>query len=153
EKRFQTALDLAKQLNKYTPSPQNRDLLFRVHVGRAAQLREQGATRDACTVLENAAAHANYDPANLIVLAEEMVACGELKRAIALIDALPEPKPTAKLFAAGADAALRRGAQGRSLVPESMQADFDRVRTAFAQLAASQDEQVKETLQGIGLSS
>src|SRR5438094_876477 len=40
ESRFQTALDLAKQLYKYAPTPENRDLLFRVHIGRAGQLRD-----------------------------------------------------------------------------------------------------------------
>ena len=79
EHRFQTALDLAKQLYKYEATTANRELLFRIYLGRAGQLRDQGASRDSCTVLENAASLADNDPAKLLNVAEEMVACGEMR--------------------------------------------------------------------------
>src|SRR5262245_206870 len=42
EGRFQTAVDLAKQLNHLEPG-RHADLLSRSYLGRASQLREQGA--------------------------------------------------------------------------------------------------------------
>ena len=153
EGRFQTALDLAKQLNKQEPEPASSALLVRCYFGRARQLREQGATRDAATVLETAVQHVGTDPVRLLEIAEELARVGELSKALAIFARIPDPKPETKMVALGADVALQRGAAGRSLLPPNLHSDFDRVRQAFSQIEASQDEAASAMIQGIGLSS
>jgi tetratricopeptide (TPR) repeat protein len=153
EGRFQTALELAKQLYKQETTPGHGDLLFRCHLGRARELLGRGATRDAATVLNNALAHAGIDSAKQMQVAEELMACGEIQRALQILEWLPGPKPTIQLLVKGADASLQRGNTGRGLLPPAMQADFDRVRGACGHLAAGRDDEARETLHGIGLQS
>ncbi len=153
EGRFQTALDLAKQLNKLAPTPQHAELLNRCYVGRARQLREQGSTRDAAAMLETAFGQMNGDPARIIKIAEELALAGEFNKAMLVFGRLPDPKPPNRIPQLAADFALQRGANGRAALPESMHADFDRLRQAFAHLEASRDDPAREAIQGIGLTS
>ena len=53
ENRYQQALELCKQLHKHEPTPEHRQLLCRVSLGRVEQLRRQNYTRDALAILEN----------------------------------------------------------------------------------------------------
>ena len=53
------------------------------------------------------------------------------KRALQLIEWLPEPRPANRVLALAADGAMQRGGAGRSLLPEALQPDFDRIRAAF----------------------
>jgi len=80
EGRFQQALELAKQVFKHEPSAENKAFLREVYLGRARQLRSQGYTCDARTVLENALPLAGDDPACLETLAHELARCGEAGR-------------------------------------------------------------------------
>jgi tetratricopeptide (TPR) repeat protein len=153
EGRFQQALELTKQLHKYDPTPANLELLKEVYLGRARQLRNQGQTRDALTVLDVASHLDGASPVWLERLAQEMALCGEIKRTLALIDKLPDPVSVQRILAYVADAAAQQEAAGRAALSPALQADFDRVLLAFEQIDSGQDEAARETLQGIGLRS
>lgn len=153
EGRFQQALELTKQLHKYEPTPDNLDLLKEVYLGRARQLRTQGQTRDALTVLDVASRLDGMSPGWLERLCEEMAQCGEIARTLALIEKLPDPAPANRILARVADAAVQRQAAGRAALPPPQQADFDRIVLAFQQIESGQDETARQTLQGIGLRS
>jgi len=153
EGRYQQALELGKQVYKYDSTPQNRDLLRRIYLGRAEQLRKQGYTRDACTLLENAAQLSDDDPAWLEKVATELASCGDPRRALELFRRIPGTEAQARVHALTADSALQQGPAGRNLLPESLRSQYDLIVQAFRQLEAGQDELVKETLQGIGLQS
>ncbi|HEV3146851.1 MAG TPA: hypothetical protein VGZ47_23390 [Gemmataceae bacterium] len=153
ERRFQTALDLAKQLFRYESTPEHRELLFQVHLGRAEQLREQGKTKDAVTVLGNAVPLADNLPERLRRLADLFATCGDCNRAQALLTNVLGGAIDRNVFARAVDAAMQQGAAGRVHLPEPLRLEFDRIRAAFVQLHAGQDEAVRESLQGIGLQS
>ncbi|HTU91331.1 MAG TPA: tetratricopeptide repeat protein [Gemmataceae bacterium] len=153
EGRFQQALELTKQLHKHEPTPANLELLKEVYLGRARQLRSQGQTRDAVTVLDVAAHLEGGTPAWLERLAQEMALCGEVGRTLALIDNLPDPAGGQHILAYVADAAVQQETAGRAALPPALQADFDRIILAFQQLESGQDEAARETLQGVGLRS
>jgi tetratricopeptide (TPR) repeat protein len=153
EGRFQQALELTKQLHKYEPTPANLELLKEVYLGRARQLRNQGQTRDAVTVLDVASHLDGASPDWLERLAQEMALCGEIKRTLALIDKLPDSAGTQRILAYVADAAVQQESAGRAALPPALQADLDRIILAFAQVESGQDEAARETLQGVGLRS
>src|SRR5260221_12506813 len=85
EGRFQNALDLGKQLFKYEPTPEHRELLLRCYLGRAAQLRDQGATRDAATVLEVASKYVGDEPEVQVRFAEELARVGATPQALQML--------------------------------------------------------------------
>jgi tetratricopeptide (TPR) repeat protein len=153
EGRTMQALDLAKQVYKAEPSTVNRELLLDTYLARSSQLRAQDKQRDAVTVLQVAAELAGDHPARLGVIAAELAANGEVAQALALVTNIPESPAHAQVLAQAADAAIRREASGRALLPPKLHADFDHVLQAFAQLEAGQDDAARETLQGIGLRS
>jgi len=153
EGRFQQALELTKQLHKYEPTPANLDLLKEVYLGRARQLRSQGQTRDALTVLDVASHLDGESPAWLERLGEEMAQCGEIARTLALSEKLPDPASANRLVARIADAAVQQEAAGRAALSPALQADLDRIVRAFQQVETGQDEAARETLQGISLRS
>jgi tetratricopeptide (TPR) repeat protein len=152
EGRFQQALELAKQLHKDTPTPENRELLHTTYLGRARQLRQQGSTRDAVTVLHAALGPPGLVPSWKQQIAEELAACGDAKGALALIGGDGSPLDE-RLLGRVADAALQKGATARGELPPALQADFDRILLAFGQQESGQDEVLRETLQAIGLRS
>ncbi|MGH7226921.1 MAG: hypothetical protein ACRELF_27215, partial [Gemmataceae bacterium] len=133
EGRFQQALDLAKQLHKHEPTPAHLDLLKDVYLGRARQLRNQGQTRDALTVLDVAAQFAEATPAWLAQLAEEMALCGEVKRTLPLIERIVDPATANRLLARVADAAVQHGSE-RDTLPPTLRGDIDCLLRAFAQV-------------------
>jgi tetratricopeptide (TPR) repeat protein len=153
EGRFQQALELTKQLHKHEPTPAHLELLREVYLGRARQLRSQGQTRDAITVLDVASRLEGTSPAWLENLAQEMALCGAIGRTLALIENLPDPASGSRILANVADTAIQQGAAGRAALPPALQADFDRIVLAFSQVESGQDEAARETLQGIGLRS
>jgi tetratricopeptide (TPR) repeat protein len=152
EGRFQQALDLAKQLYKQEPTPENRAFLKQTYLGRARQLIGQGYTRDAITVLTVARQVDPADPVYLGEVASELARCGALQEVLPLLEHLPEVA-TGKVFAAVADVSMRQGPAGRGKLPVALQPDFDRIVQAFEQVEKGQDEEAKTTLQGIGLKS
>ena len=154
EGRTQQALELAKQLYKQEPTPAHRDILKRVYLARAKHLRLQGYQRDAGTVLETAVAVVGRDdPAWLEKAVEELAAAGHVDRALKLLENVPNSPAQARILAQGMDQAVRQGAAGRSLVPEALRGQFDRIIQAFAQLEAKQDDQGRAGLQEIRLQS
>ena len=52
-----------------------------------------------------------------------------------------------------ADAAVQQSKGGRKLLPEALCRDYDRIVRAFAQVESRQDDNARETLQGISLRS
>jgi tetratricopeptide (TPR) repeat protein len=152
EGRFQTALELARTMAKQEPSPGHQELLRKATLGRARQLRTQGYTRDACTVLDNAL-RLSDSPAWLEQVAEEYAACGEVRKALELLDRVPDAAARPRVLAQVADAAVRQGPAGRNLLPEALRSQFDLLLQAFAQAEAGQDEAARASLQGIGLQS
>ncbi len=154
EGRFQQALDLTKQLHKYEPTPAHLELLREVYLGRARQLRLQGQTRDALTVLEAAAELEGASPAAWRErLAEEMALCGEVGRTLSMLDDLADTTVSNRLLCRAVDAAVARESAGRTELPPALQADFDCILHAFAQVQAGQDEEARQSLQTIGLRS
>lgn len=153
EGRFQQALELVKQLYKLDPAPPHKELLRRVHLGRVRQLRSQGSVRDAQILLDHALQIGDGDPAWLEQLAEELAACGDVRRALDLLARIPGSQATPRVLVQAADSALAQGAAGRKLLPEGLQGPFDAIVQTFAQLEAGQDDKAGETLQTIGLQS
>lgn len=153
EDRYQQALELAKNLYKSEPVPAHRELLQRMSLGRARQLRQQGAFRDACTILSNAVALDGNNPAWRHQLATEFAACGEPGRALALLEQDSDPSARGQILTLVADTALQKGPAGRSQLPAELHGQFDLILRAFAQSAAGEDAAARETLQGIGLQS
>ena len=153
EGRYQQALDLAKQLHKHEPTPAHLELLKECYLGRVRQLRGQGQLRDALTVLQVAQRLDETAPEWLERWAEEMALCGEVRQALALIEKLPDPVVGQRILALVADAAMQQESAGRAALPASLQADFDRIVSAFGQVESGRDEEARATLQGIGLRS
>jgi tetratricopeptide (TPR) repeat protein len=151
EGRFQAALDLAKQLARHEPTPQNAELFRKAQLGRARQLRAQGATQDARTLLAGAAQHG--EAAWLEQVAEELARCGDPAGALALLERVPDTQARPRVLAEAADAALAQGKNGRDLVPEAYRGQFDLVIRAFDQVEQGQDDAARATLQGLGLQS
>ena len=152
EGRFQQALDLAKQLHKYEPTPDHLELLKEVYLGRARQLRSQGQTRDAITVLDVALGLAESTPAWLDAWPRNWPCaatsdgrwpdgrtdrCGQCR---------PHPGPRRRCRPAARCRRPRR--------PDAAAASrFRSPSPAFEQVESGQDEAARETLQGIGLRS
>ncbi len=153
EGRYQHALELGKQLYKQEPTPAHRDLLQKVYLGRARQLRTQGHSQDAQIVLNAALQVGNHEPAWLEQVAQELTAAGEVRRALDLLARVPGSTAAPRILAQAADTAVGRGPAGRKLLPDALQSAFDLIVQAFGQVEAGQDEQARETLQGIGLQS
>ncbi len=151
EGRFQQGLELAKQLHKFEPTPAHKELVRRAYLGRARQLRVQGQTRDAATVLRAALAFDRGASAWLERIAAELALVGEVKEALQL--GAQAPDAVGCITAHAADAAVGQGDADRAALPEALHADFDRVVLAFRQAEAGQDEEARAALQPIGLRS
>jgi tetratricopeptide (TPR) repeat protein len=153
EGRFQQALDLTKRIHEAEPTPTHLELLRKAYLGRAKQLRTQGQTPDALTVLHAALAVNQTTPVWLQQIAEELARCGEVKQALELLNQAPDAHALGRAMAGAADAALQQEAAGRALLPESLRADFDRILLAVREVEAGKDDDARATLQGIGLRS
>lgn len=154
ENRTQQALELAKQLFKYEPTAAHKDLLRIVYRERARQLREQGNTRDAGTVLENLVPLCDDATADTLAqLAQDLAQCGSLRRALEIQAQLADPALQSRVLGHIADAAVAQGGDAGNLLGAELQAGFDLVLRAFEHAEARQDDAARETLQGIGLQS
>jgi len=151
EGRSQQALELARALFKHDSSPEHLELVRQATLARARQLRGNGYTRDAGIVLVNAMDLGGADFLKLV--AAELAACGEVRRAMELLQHVPDPAIESNVLALAADAAIRQGHGGRNLLTENLRDQFDLVRKAFALLEAGQDDGARAALQGIGLNS
>jgi tetratricopeptide (TPR) repeat protein len=153
EGRSQQALELAKELHHQNPTPENDTLLREVYLERIRQLRREGRGCDAASLLDHVLTLQVTDPAWLESLAVELAHCGEIARSLDLADRSGNPQVLTQVLAIAADVAVSKRQPGRALLPESHQPQFDLILQAFSQLEAGQDEAMKETLQGIGLTS
>ncbi len=153
EGRFQQALELAKQLHKYHPTPEHRDLLEDVYLGRARQLRSQGHNREALTVLEAALRVDETTPAWLEQVAGEMARAGAAARALALVERVPDAASAGRIRGFAADAAVEEPSTGRPVLPPPLQAELDAVLQASRQVETGDDEGARTSLQAIGLRS
>jgi tetratricopeptide (TPR) repeat protein len=153
EGRFQQALDLAKQLHKHEPTPAHRELLKDVYLGRARQLRAQGQTRDALTVLEAALRVDEATPSWREQVAGEMARAGGAVRALAVIEGLPEGPAAGRIRAFAADAAVQDPSAGRPALSAAHQAELGAVLQASGQIESGDDEAARTILQAIGLRS
>src|SRR5262249_46375691 len=95
--------------------------------------------------------HADDGPPLIVRFAEELARCGEVRRALDLLQRVPEPRPANRVLLLAADAAIQRVT--RDVLPEALHADFDRIRDAFANLPAGADDDLRLALQAIGLAS
>jgi tetratricopeptide (TPR) repeat protein len=154
EGRYQQALELAKQLFKQEPTPTNRELLLRIYLGRAHQLRSTGHTRDALTVLHVAlGVDGSGNPEWLEQMALEFAACGDAAQAQTLLGRLPEDSAArGRVLAQAADAAFTID-DGAKHLPSEWKADYDRIVHAFSRIETGQDDSARDVLQLIGLRS
>jgi tetratricopeptide (TPR) repeat protein len=153
EGRFQTALDLARQLYKDEPTAEHLALLRDVLLGRARQLRAQGKTRDALGVLELAQRLPEAPREWLEQVAAEMALCGGAAQALAVLDRLGEATPAAaRVRGHAADGAVQDHA-GRAALPEALRGELDAVLDAFHRMQTGDDEGARARLQCIGLRS
>jgi tetratricopeptide (TPR) repeat protein len=160
EGRFQTALELARQLDRDESSPANRALVRDCYLGRARQLRAEGRSRDALTVLEVAARLEDSPRAWLEEVAAEMAICGGSGPALALLQRLgpgqpgEAPDPAAqRVRGHAADAAVRDPGANRPLLPEALRAELDAVLEAFRRMEAGDDDGARAAVQAVGLRS
>jgi tetratricopeptide (TPR) repeat protein len=153
EGRYQQALELTKQLHKHQPTPEHRELLKEVYLGRARQLRTQGQTRDALTVLEAALRVDETSPAWLEQVAGEMARAGAAAQALALVERVPEAASAARIRGFVVDAAVQEPSTGRPALPPLLQTELDVILQASRQLETGDDEGARTTLQAIGLRS
>jgi tetratricopeptide (TPR) repeat protein len=153
EGRYQNALELGKQLCRQESTPAREELLRTIYLGRIRQLRVQGYTKDARSLIDHVLQLGHREPAWLEQLAVELAACGDPRRALELSQALPNSQVQTQIHSVAVDQALALKEAGRAQLPEALREQFDFILKAFAQLEAGQDDAVKETLQGIGLQS
>jgi tetratricopeptide (TPR) repeat protein len=156
EGRYQQALDLAKQLHRAEPTVEHLDLLKDTYLKRAEQLHGQGYHRDAATTLEAASRLDEKNAEWLSKLVAQMGRCGDIGKTLQLLTRLKQLGGAADdpaILGSLADAAIVNEKGGRDLLPADMQADYDRVVQAFQQFEAGQDDEARETLQGVGLRS
>lgn len=152
EGRFQNALELARQHYKHEPTPANRLLLFNAALGRARQLTQQGATRDAAAVLKSQLDMGGITDAMKPQLAELFALAGDSQGALKLVGA-GDREMLDRILATLADTAVRQQKAGRNLLPDTLRPDFDRILLAFEQVEAGKDDAARDTLQPIGLRS
>src|SRR5262249_36762133 len=135
EGRFQQALEQARLLYKQDPSEANLELLRESTLARGQQLLSQGTLKEAAVVFGNAF-DLGGDAAFRETLAEKLAACGDLVRANAVLQQLPDGPARARVLGQAVDAALRKGAAGRAQLAADQQAGFDLVLQAFAHAEA-----------------
>jgi tetratricopeptide (TPR) repeat protein len=159
EGRFQTALEVARQLYKEQPTAENLALLRDASLGRARQLRSQGKSRDALGVLEAAQRLSDASPQWLGDVAAELALCGAAAQALALVDRLREGNAGGTPCAAArrvrghvADVAVRDSTARPSLT-EALRGELGAILEAFRRTEIGDDEGARAQLQVIGLRS
>lgn len=152
EGRTQQALELARELFKHDPSEANREQLRQVLLERGRQLQEQGYARDAATVFANAG-ELGGPPEFLADVAERLANCGDVPKALAFAARLEDARAKQRVLGHAADFALRQGPAGKHLLPAELHPQFDLVTRAFAHAEAGRDDDAREALQGVGLTS
>ncbi len=159
EARFQTALDLARQLYNDQPTEEHLGLLREMYLGRARQLRSQGKSHDALAALDAVQRLPAPSPQLLERVAAEMAICGGVAQALALLQRLEAAAPdratgptNARIRGNVADAAIE-DPKNRTALPQAWQAEMQAVLHAFRQLESGDDESARASLQSIGLRS
>jgi tetratricopeptide (TPR) repeat protein len=150
--RFSQAIDLAKQHAAKTPGPDADALLRSVYLSTAAHHAGRDAFRDAHTVLSEAEKLPG-DTAWFEKLAALRADLGDHGRALQLAEKTGDPTTRARVLGRVADRGLREGAGGKTYLPPDLHAGFDLVTKAFTEYERGKDDQARETLNGIGLTS
>jgi tetratricopeptide (TPR) repeat protein len=152
EQQFQHALELARSLHRALPSERTNELLVQAALGRARQLTASNYLRDAGATLASIAAFV-HTPEQTEGLALALSRCGQFDLALRVAQPLPAGAVQGRILGDMADAAVRGG----KVPAHGLSADFPShqalILQAFAHLEAGQDDQMRETLQGIGLTS
>ncbi|MBI1833087.1 MAG: hypothetical protein HYR84_16730, partial [Planctomycetes bacterium] len=152
EGRTQQALELARQLVKFEPTEEHRELLRRVTLERGEQLQANGMWRDAATVFQNAVALGG-SPEFIGGAAQKLAACGGIAQAFAAIQHVGDPALRQRVAQHAVDAAVAQGAPGKNALPAEYHAGFDLIVQAFGHYEAGRDQEARDLLQGIGLQS
>jgi tetratricopeptide (TPR) repeat protein len=152
EARTQQALELTKQLHKAEPSAEHLELLRAVYLERARQLRNQGQTRDAATVLEAALRLESPPEAWLEQVAAELAMCGAASQATAVLARIPNSPGADRTRGHLADAAVADSAS-RAALPAALQTELHAVLEAFRLTEQGIDPAALAALQPIGLRS
>ncbi|MFO0964929.1 MAG: hypothetical protein U0793_04970 [Gemmataceae bacterium] len=150
EGRYQTALDLAKQLNKEQPSAEHKELLLDAVQHRADQLLHQGNAAGAALV-KAYMPQVEASSARLGRFLSLLAVGGEIEAALAWRERVGDEERQ-RLERRLADALILLP-QRRPQAPAAWQADAVRVDAAFHALAEGADDKAPEILQGIGLQS
>jgi tetratricopeptide (TPR) repeat protein len=152
EGRQQQALDFARTLFDFAPSPENRALLVRTTLDEAERLLASRQHVQAGTMASRAwkLASQNDEKARL---AELMARCGNLAQALLLAEQLNTPVLSARILGHAADAAIRNKSAPTSGLPADFAAHHAVILRASAEITAGQDDQARQTLQGVGLGS
>jgi tetratricopeptide (TPR) repeat protein len=153
EGRYQQALELGKQLYKLDSTASHRELLQRIYLARAEQLRNQGNLNDVRTMLVSAVDLPGADAAWLAEVAEMLARCGGIRLALTLGLRVADSELQGRIMAYAADWALQSGKAIHEELPEALHGQLDLVKKAFQQVEVGQDDAARETLQGIGLQS
>lgn len=152
EGRTQQALDLARQLFKQNQNEENRELVRQVTLERGKQLQAEGKIKDAATVFSNLLTMGGT--AELRGEASRRLAeCGAAPQAMAAMAQIDDPALRQRLLQQAADAAIAKGAAGKSTLPADLHADFEHTLTAFRHYDAGRDDDARAVLQSIGLQS
>ncbi|HVK08577.1 MAG TPA: hypothetical protein VM597_07345 [Gemmataceae bacterium] len=150
--RFSQAVDLARQHAARSPGPDADALLRTVFLAAATHHAARDAFRDAHAVL-NEAERLPGDAAWFEKLAGLRADSGDQLRAMQLAERTGDPAARARTLGRVADRGLREGPAGKAYLPADLHAGFDLVTKAFAEYERGKDDQARETLNGIGLTS
>ena len=119
---------------------------------RGKQLQAEGKISDAATVFSHLLTMGG-SPNFRAEVASRLAGCGAAPQAMAAMSQLEDPALRQRLLQQAADAAIAKGAAGKSTLPADLHASFDLVLQAFRHYEAGRDDEARAAMQGIGLQS
>lgn len=154
ERRYPQALELAKQNALQKPDADSQALLRRCFLVSVQHHIDRDAFRDAHQLLTEAEKLPYNVPEWWQRLAELRADLGDFPRALQLIEKTNEPTLRGKLLGRIADRAMRENtASGKKYLPPDLHASYDVICQAFTAYEAAKEDQARELLNGIGLTS
>jgi tetratricopeptide (TPR) repeat protein len=150
--RWQTALDLIKQLAKINPSAEHQELLRTATFERGRQLLRDGKSRDAIVVFKNALAM-NGPPEFQAKIAAHLAEAGDVVTALSLSANAPATPQSAAILVKAVDASVILGKAGRGNLTPEHHAAFDAILAAFEAVEQGRDDDARQSLQSIPVSS
>lgn len=148
-------LDLANAFHRQTQSAESYQVFLDALFFNAQFNINLGRNRDAIVHLNTIdRITPNHPPEVVERLARMFVAVGDSKRGIELVRSLPTDHPAQKEFIlAQADKAVESGGAGRATIPVEWQPAFDGVMHAFQHYQKGKDQEARDALNAIGLTS